>query len=165
MDPKEQEELSARQWAEYLKQNDSIVGDLLLGQFKSSVICKNCDHASITFQSGYNLPLEVPTDVEECSFEELLEYYMKPEDLEWFCPHCKKMSDAYKTTELYKLPPILIVMLKRFKYDPKLQKFQKVETCVNLDLKGIDLQNFVQSDYYNGPNSTYEPYGFIVRIF
>jgi ubiquitin C-terminal hydrolase len=119
LNPQEEEELSATQWAEYLKQNDSIIGDLLLGQFKTTVICKRCDHSSITFQSGYNLPLEVPSNVEKCNLEQLLQFYMKPEDLEWFCPYCKKMEKAKKKSELFKLPPILIVMLKRFQYDPK----------------------------------------------
>jgi hypothetical protein len=54
-------------------------------------------------------------------------------------------------------------MLKRFKFEPKKKKFVKLETCVNLDLSSINMKKYVDSSYYSDSNSTYEPYGFVVK--
>ena len=162
LSPQQQEELSSQQWGEYLKMNDSIMGDLLLGQFKSTVKCLTCQTESVTFQSGYNLALEVPDNVEECSLYDCIDFYMQEDKLEWFCPNCKKMTNSCKWSELFKLPPILIVMLKRFKYDEELEGFRKVETLVNLDMTGVELADYIKSSYFNESNSTYHPYAFVV---
>ena len=36
-------------------------------------------------------------------------------DNKWFCPRCKQHREAWKTMEIWKLPPILIVHFNRFK--------------------------------------------------
>ena len=45
--------------------------------------------------------------------------FNRPEKLtfenEWFCDKCKQHKQAVKKIEVYKIPPILIITLKRFK--------------------------------------------------
>lgn len=36
---------------------------------------------------------------------------------QWYCSRCKKFRDATKKFDLWKLPDILIIHLKRFKYN------------------------------------------------
>ena len=40
---------------------------------------------------------------------------LKPEEA-WYCNRCKQHVEATKKLELYRLPPVLIVQLKRFVY-------------------------------------------------
>ena len=51
------EECSKRFWDANLKRNDSIITDLFCGQFKSTVICTNCNWISITFEPFYSISL------------------------------------------------------------------------------------------------------------
>ena len=37
----------------------------------------------------------------------------------WYCNRCKEHVEATKKLELYRLPPVLIVQLKRFVYTGK----------------------------------------------
>ncbi len=46
--------------------------------------------------------------------------FIEPEvlgpDDKWYCPHCKEHMQAEKKMSVWRLPPILIIQLKRFKY-------------------------------------------------
>jgi ubiquitin carboxyl-terminal hydrolase 4/11/15 len=46
--------------------------------------------------------------------------FIEPEvlgpDDKWYCPHCKEHMQAEKKMSVWRLPPILIIHLKRFKY-------------------------------------------------
>jgi len=68
--------------------------------------------------------------------------FEKLEDMnEWFCTQCKTHQKATKKMEIYKLPHILIIHLKRFK------DFQKVETFVDYPIIDLDLKHVVISNY------------------
>jgi ubiquitin carboxyl-terminal hydrolase 4/11/15 len=47
--------------------------------------------------------------------------FIEPEvlgpDDKWYCPHCKEHIQAEKKMSIWRLPPILIIHLKRFKYN------------------------------------------------
>ena len=44
----------------------------------------------------------------------------------WYCPSCKEHRQAWKTLEVYSLPPVLVLHLKRFRttgaYRAKVQR-------------------------------------------
>lgn len=56
---------------------------------------------------------------------------------EWFCPDCKKHVRATKKMEIYNSPNILIVHLKRFKNN------SKIDTLVDFPLDNLDITDFV----------------------
>lgn len=63
------------------------------------------------------LSLPIP-DRDEVSLMDCVNEYLKEETLDgenqWFCEKCKVKVDAIKKIDLWKLPTILIIHLKRF---------------------------------------------------
>lgn len=56
-----------------------------------------------------------------------------PED-PWYCPNCKEHRQAWKKFDIWNIPPILVVHLKRFQYDRYKSIAHIEETSVNLCL-------------------------------
>ena len=53
--------------------------------------------------------------LDDCLSEFLIEEDLV-EDNKWYCPKCRAFRDAKKKFDLWKVPPILFVSLKRFEY-------------------------------------------------
>jgi len=65
-----------------------------------------------------------------------------PED-PWYCSRCKEFQQATKKFDLWKLPPILVVHLKRFSYKNRYWR-EKLETFVDYPINEMDFSKFVQ---------------------
>ena len=70
------------------------------------------------------------TTEDDCSdirplFQKLLATETLDEDNKWFCESCKEKVIASKFSDFKSLPPVLVVQLKRFRYDP-------VRRCCNI---------------------------------
>jgi ubiquitin C-terminal hydrolase len=76
------------------------------------------------------------------SLDQCFETFTKPERLDehnmWYCSSCKEHVQAMKTMELWKLPNLLIVHLKRFEFKHALRR-DKLDTLVDFPLEGLDL--------------------------
>ena len=59
------------------------------------------------------------------------------------CPKCKKMRKATKKLTLSRLPPVLLIQLKRFSVNGYFT--DKIDTMVDFPLKGLDLTNYMPS--------------------
>ncbi|XP_014496181.1 ubiquitin carboxyl-terminal hydrolase 8 [Vigna radiata var. radiata] len=82
---------------------------------------------------------------ESVSIYKCLEAFLKeeplgPEDM-WYCPNCKKPQQATKKLDLWRLPEILVVHLKRFSYSRYLKN--KLETFVDFPINNLDLSTYV----------------------
>ncbi|KAL9332168.1 hypothetical protein ACSQ67_001778 [Phaseolus vulgaris] len=82
---------------------------------------------------------------ESVSIYKCLEAFLKeeplgPEDM-WYCPTCKKPQQATKKLDLWRLPEILVVHLKRFSYSRYLKN--KLETFVDFPINNLDLSTYV----------------------
>ena len=77
------------------------------------------------------------------SLDECLDEFGKPEILSendaWYCPRCKEHRRASKKFELWRAPDILIIHLKRFRFQGRLR--DKIEVKVDFPLEGLDLQS------------------------
>jgi hypothetical protein len=55
---------------------------------------------------------------EEHSLDDCFEFLREPEELDeqnkWYCPHCKDFVQATKTVDIWKVPEVLVIQLKRF---------------------------------------------------
>eukprot|EP00252_Welwitschia_mirabilis_P024238 TRINITY_DN7118_c0_g1_i1.p1 TRINITY_DN7118_c0_g1~~TRINITY_DN7118_c0_g1_i1.p1 ORF type:complete len:324 (+),score=57.70 TRINITY_DN7118_c0_g1_i1:101-973(+) len=96
---------------------------------------------------------------ESVSLYACLEAFLKeeplgPEDM-WYCPRCKDHCQASKKLDLWRLPEILVVHLKRFSYNRFLKN--KLETFVNFPTHDLDLQNYVTHNN-ESQSTTYELY-------
>ncbi|XP_021771249.1 ubiquitin carboxyl-terminal hydrolase 8-like isoform X1 [Chenopodium quinoa] len=89
---------------------------------------------------------------ESVSLYKCMEGFLKeeplgPEDM-WYCPSCKQHRQASKKLDLWRLPEILVVHLKRFSYSRFLKN--KLETYVDFPLDNLDLTGFLAHD--SGPS-------------
>ena len=77
------------------------------------------------------------------SLGECLDEFGKPEILSendaWYCPRCKEHRRASKKFELWRAPDILVIHLKRFRFQGRLR--DKIEVRVDFPLEGLDLQS------------------------
>uniref|UniRef100_A0A8C9A527 Ubiquitin carboxyl-terminal hydrolase n=1 Tax=Prolemur simus TaxID=1328070 RepID=A0A8C9A527_PROSS len=88
---------------------------------------------------GYVLK-KAPVRLQEC-----IELFTTVETLEkenpWYCPSCKQHQLATKKLDLWMLPEVLIIHLKRFSYT----KFsrEKLDTLVQFPIRDLDFSEFV----------------------
>eukprot|EP01090_Pellita_catalonica_P016435 TRINITY_DN4691_c0_g1_i1.p1 TRINITY_DN4691_c0_g1~~TRINITY_DN4691_c0_g1_i1.p1 ORF type:complete len:646 (+),score=94.46 TRINITY_DN4691_c0_g1_i1:236-1939(+) len=83
--------------------------------------------------------------------ESCLKQFCKPEVLGkqdmWYCSSCKEHKQATKALELWHLPKILIVQLKRFQYSKHYR--EKLNTFCDFPLSNFDLSPYVLSGQKN----------------
>uniref|UniRef100_A0A7N6AH14 Ubiquitin carboxyl-terminal hydrolase n=1 Tax=Anabas testudineus TaxID=64144 RepID=A0A7N6AH14_ANATE len=84
--------------------------------------------------------MEVPQQQTTVQLQECIELFTTVETLEeenpWYCPVCKKHQLATKKLDLWSLPEVLIIHLKRFSYT----KFtrEKLDSIVEFPLRDLD---------------------------
>ena len=61
---------------------------------------------------------------------------------QWHCPRCKGSRDAVKKIDIWKLPVILLIHLKRFSFDG--YDHRKITSAVDFPLNQLDMQRFTQ---------------------
>lgn len=76
-------------------------------------------------------------DISECLNLYTSEEQLGPDDL-WYCNKCKDHKQATKKFDLWKLPPLLVIHLKRFSYGNRYRR-EKLDTVVKFPLTGLDL--------------------------
>jgi ubiquitin C-terminal hydrolase len=59
----------------------------------------------------------------------------------WYCNRCKKHQEADKKFDLWGMPDILVIQLKRFTHTRMMRK--KIETFVDFPIEGLDLSEYV----------------------
>jgi hypothetical protein len=64
---------------------------------------------------------------------------------QWYCGKCEKHVDATKKTDLWILPPILIVHLKRFRYNDSGNMGSKNDASIKYPVAQWDLESRVKS--------------------
>ena len=93
--------------------------------------------------------------------KDCIDKYCQKEQLEesemWYCSKCQKHVRAWKQFHLYRLPPILIVHLKRFHYSSVTHRRDKITAFVDFPLKGLDLSDLV-SHWKDGEKPMYDCY-------
>uniref|UniRef100_A0A8C4NYR7 Ubiquitin carboxyl-terminal hydrolase n=1 Tax=Dicentrarchus labrax TaxID=13489 RepID=A0A8C4NYR7_DICLA len=131
-------------WSKHKLLNESIIVALFQGQFKSTVQCLTCHRKSRTFETFMYLSLPLAS-TSKCSLQDCLRLFSKEEKLtdnnKVFCRHCKAHRDSTKKLEIWKVPPILLVHLKRFSYEGRWK--QKLQTFVDFSLDNLDLAQYV----------------------
>jgi|TARA_B110001450_G_C17514948_1_gene438038 ubiquitin C-terminal hydrolase len=94
----------------------------------------------------------------DVSIDDCFEEFKKPEILDadnmWYCNKCKTHVQATKKIEIYKVPPIMVVSLKRFKQEKQrntgfLSMYsgggggQKIDDQVDFPLEGLDMSKYI----------------------
>uniref|UniRef100_A0A673HUJ8 Ubiquitin carboxyl-terminal hydrolase 15 n=1 Tax=Sinocyclocheilus rhinocerous TaxID=307959 RepID=A0A673HUJ8_9TELE len=59
----------------------------------------------------------------------------------WYCPDCKQHQQATKKLDLWSVPPVLVVHLKRFSYSRYMR--DKLDSLVDFPLRDLDMSEFL----------------------
>jgi ubiquitin C-terminal hydrolase len=134
-------------WQGYLRRNKSIIVDIFQGQLRSTLCCGTCGHTSTKFDPFMYLSLPLHADARgRFTLDSCLEAFTQVEELtgdeRWFCSKCDAFRDATKKLDLWKVPPVLIVHLKRFKFDKYGQR-SKIQEPVEFQFRGWDVEQTV----------------------
>ena len=89
--------------------------------------------------------------------------YLEGEDPKIYCSHCKNLRNYYKKYNLDRLPPIIIISLKRFKF-AKLYK-TKIDNLIDFPIYDLDLNHFSNHKLSDDLSYKYDLYGIVVNIF
>eukprot|EP01135_Chromosphaera_perkinsii_P003283 Nk52_evm58s239 gene=Nk52_evmTU58s239 len=135
-------------WENHRKRNDSIVIDLFQGQFKSTICCLKCGNTSVTFSPFMYLSVPLPPG-NKVSVQDCISLFTRPEKVsgqnEWYCNKCKCHREAKMQLEIWRLPPILMIHLKRFQFEGRWRK--KLDTVVNFPLHNLDMNPHIRGPY------------------
>uniref|UniRef100_A0A5F8AF10 ubiquitinyl hydrolase 1 n=1 Tax=Macaca mulatta TaxID=9544 RepID=A0A5F8AF10_MACMU len=123
--------------------------------FKITIGKINDQFAGYSQQDSQELLLFLMDGLHEDLNKDCLRLFSKEEKLtdnnRFYCSHCRARRDSLKKIEIWKLPPVLLVHLKRFSYDGRWK--QKLQTSVDFPLENLDL-----SQYVIGPKNNLKKY-------
>eukprot|EP00047_Mylnosiga_fluctuans_P019186 m.79853 g.79853 ORF g.79853 m.79853 type:complete len:1226 (+) comp8016_c0_seq2:46-3723(+) len=146
-----------RAWDLHTKINDSMIVDLFQGQLQSTIECATCHFRSSTYTAFMFLSLPVPSGPGQHTLHDCMRLFCAPERLDssnrWTCSRCKCPRDATVTTRITRMPPVLLIQLKRFAFDGPFRS--KITDMIHYPLNNLDLSAFVSSGAVGGPYSLY----------
>ncbi|SAM85662.1 related to Ubiquitin carboxyl-terminal hydrolase 4 [Ustilago bromivora] len=139
---------SVKEWSIYRMRNDSLVVDWFQGQFRNKLTCLTCGKTSTTYEAYTYLSLPVPhgRGASKVTLQQCLDAFVREEVLDkgdmWNCPRCKKPRKATKRLSISRLPPILLIHLKRFSFKGPFT--DKIDTTVTFPTNAsLDLTNYM----------------------
>jgi ubiquitin carboxyl-terminal hydrolase 4/11/15 len=97
-------------------------------------------YTSYYYSKSYDNENSEPCNIEDC-FRLFEETEILDKDNMWYCSKCKEFVCARKTMQIYKLPPVLIICLKRFKSQNKLY-MKKINSLVHYPVTQLPVGTF-----------------------
>lgn len=101
------------------------------------------------------------------TLDQCLTLFTEPEKLlpeeAWYCPSCKQHREATKEMSLWRLPPVLIVQLKRFSFKNLIFR-DKIDKMVEYPIRGLNLSKYCcksSTDSIGKPPPTYDLFAVI----
>lgn len=117
----------------FLKKKELNNGDYYLTKSLSSETIDLCSFFQKLYKEHFENIL-----IEKC-FEEFCREETFDKDNLWKCSKCHENSEAKNKIEIYQTPKILIIQLKRFKNN------QKIEEFIDFPIKDLDINKFISS--------------------
>lgn len=138
------------------------VHDLFEGLLTSETRCLTCENTSQRDEAFMDLSvdLEQHSSVTSC-LRKFSEEEMLCERNKFHCDNCGGLQEAEKRMKIKRLPKILALHLKRFKYTEDLQRLQKLFHRV---VYPYHLRLFNTTDDAEDPDRLYELYAVVVHI-
>ncbi|GMY19689.1 ubiquitin carboxyl-terminal hydrolase 5 isoform X1, partial [Fagus crenata] len=126
--------------------SSSSTSILVYVDWSQKLLDKYDTHYLENLQEVFNGPPNKKARTEPLSLYTCLEAFLReeplvPEDM-WYCPQCEERRQASKKLDLWRLPEVLVIHLKRFSYSRSI-KHNKLETFVNFPIHDFDLTNYV----------------------
>ncbi|KAF7189358.1 putative ubiquitin carboxyl-terminal hydrolase creB [Pseudocercospora fuligena] len=138
------------------------VHDLFEGLLTSETRCLTCENTSQRDEAFLDLSVDLDshTSVTSC-LRKFSEEEMLCERNKFHCDNCGGLQEAEKRMKIKRLPRILALHLKRFKYTEDLQRLQKLFHRV---VYPFYLRLFNTTDDAEDPDRLYELYSVVVHI-
>ena len=134
-------------WKNYLRRNKSLIVDMFQGQLRNTCKCLKCGHVNIRFEPFMYLSLPITKACK--SIDDCMDLYLKEDVLkgadQYYCEKCKEHVDGTKKQDIWMLPPVLIVHLKRFKYNDYGKVGSKNDASIQYPVVEWDLKSRVKS--------------------
>lgn len=119
----------------------SFVKELFQGVITNRIQCLVCDNVTKRDEPFLDLPIEIQQD-EDIYIESIFRDFQQVEMLnaanKFYCQQCCELQEAARFVGLQKLPPILALHLKRFKYSEKennnIKLFNKIHYPLYLEV-------------------------------
>ena len=148
-------------WRQFQRVNNSIVTRLFYGLQKSTLLCTACGFESATFEtfSLLSLPLAAATGGHRSLYHCLDQYVCGDLITDWTCPKCRRRHDAYKKLDLWRLPPVIILHLKRFSFANNTAR--KDYAQVAFPLRDLDLSQLAIGPHPGSHSMVYDLYGVV----
>jgi ubiquitin carboxyl-terminal hydrolase 9/13 len=142
--------------------NSGWVHELFEGTLTSETRCLTCENTSQRDEAFLDLSvdLEQHSSVTSC-LRKFSEEEMLCERNKFHCDNCGGLQEAEKRMKIKRLPKILALHLKRFKYTEDLQRLQKLFHRV---VYPFYLRLFNTTDDAEDPDRLYELYAVVVHI-
>lgn len=142
--------------------NTGWVHELFEGTLTSETRCLTCENTSQRDEAFLDLSvdLEQHSSVTSC-LRKFSEEEMLCERNKFHCDNCGGLQEAEKRMKIKRLPKILALHLKRFKYTEDLQRLQKLFHRV---VYPYYLRLFNTTDDAEDPDRLYELYAVVVHI-
>ena len=142
--------------------NTGWVHELFEGTLTSETKCLTCENVSQRDEAFLDLSVDLDehTSVTAC-LRKFSEEEMLCERNKFHCDRCGGLQEAEKRMKIKRLPKILALHLKRFKYTEDLQRLQKLFHRV---VYPYHLRLFNTTDDAEDPDRLYELYAVVVHI-
>lgn len=151
---------AAEAWSRYSRWEDSLVGDLFVGQLKSTLRCTHCQHDSVTFDPFWDLSVPIPCRTGNLKLQQCLQHFTREEELDGdekpTCSKCGVRRKCLKWFTVQKFPQVLVIHLKRF--SPTERFRGKLSVLVEFPLSGLDLAPFAAKGAPPHPPPRYSLY-------
>ncbi|PNF21373.1 Ubiquitin carboxyl-terminal hydrolase 3 [Cryptotermes secundus] len=145
------------------KSRSSIVTSVFGGTLQSEVRCLNCSSESKKHDPFLDLSLDIPEkfqlpkktkDNEEslppCNISDCLTSFIEVEELAetelYYCNNCKSKQRSTKRFWIRRLPNVLCLHLKRFRWQNSLRT--KIDTHISFPVTALDMSQFVLSSLH-----------------
>lgn len=126
-------------WKSFYEKDYSYIVDNFHSQLLSLTSCPKCDYCTTNHEPIQILSLEIPANAETI-YDCLNKYTAKFEldtDNSWKCDKCGEKVNSNKKIMLWKSSDVLIITLKRFNKQRKINK--KISYPINIDMKKYNL--------------------------
>ncbi len=160
-------------WYNFHKIEYSEIIELFYGQMIIQVKCAECNkiHHSYDYFSILELEIpavnnELPQLIQKLTLQNCIDSFYSPEYLnkdlekEWSCDKCKTFAKNKKVIKICKLPPILFICLKRFKYVNN----NNIKNNIDIEIpQFLDFDNYLVSKDIK-TNTKYELIGSAIHL-
>ncbi|CAE6361463.1 unnamed protein product [Rhizoctonia solani] len=140
----------------------TLVHDLFEGTLTSETRCLTCETVSSRDESFLDLSIDIERN---SSVTACLRQFSASEMLcrgdKFFCDSCCGLQEAEKRMKIKKLPNVLALHLKRFKYQEDVQRYIKLSYRVAFP---FELRLFNTVDDAEDPDRLYELFAIIVHV-